>query len=383
MISQIASDDVLDTAYDWLCRRRHNYPSDADVWDLRFRWREAKKTVQADLLNGVYRFSPLNRVTNRDGESLTLWSAKDALVLKAITIVLERHLPLSKNCTHVRGHGGGKAAVRRVYEALPANTFVLRTDVKSYYASIDHFVLLDRLQSYIPDRSLLNLLWQYMHRTVTWGGNFTDVEQGISRGCPLSPLIGAFFLHELDLAMSRLGLFYVRFMDDILVLAPSRWKLRRSVKMLNKVLSSLKLEKHPKKTFIGRIKKGFDFLGYHFGTDGLRIAATSLQHFVDHVIRLYEQNPGESFDKSRVGLYVKRWLRWSRAGLGCLVKLEIPACLGLFPMSPVADTGHEQPLDHQKKTRRGKPQRVLSGRRLRNLCCFFSLPPYESHQAEG
>ena len=221
MISQIASDDVLDTAYDWLCRRRHNYPSDADVWDLRFRWPETKAVVQADLLNGTYCFSPLSRVTNRDGETMALRSARDALVLKAITIVLERYLPVSRHCMHVRGHGGAKAAVRRVYKALPANTFVLRTDVKSYYAFIEHFVLLDRLADYLPDRSLLNLLWQYMHRTVTWGGIFSDVERGITRGCPLSPLIGAFFLHELDMAMEQLGLFYVRFMDDILVLQTS------------------------------------------------------------------------------------------------------------------------------------------------------------------
>ncbi len=55
----------------------------------------------------------------------------------------------------------------------------------------------------------------------------------------------------------------VRFMDDILVLAPTRWKLGRAVKAVNEVLASLRLEKHPDKTFIGRIERGFDFLGYH------------------------------------------------------------------------------------------------------------------------
>ncbi len=34
----------------------------------------------------------------------------------------------------------------------------------------------------------------------------------------------------------------------------------------------LKLEKHPDKTFIGRIEKGFDFLGYHFSPEGLSMA---------------------------------------------------------------------------------------------------------------
>ena len=53
-------------------------------------------------------------------------------------------------------------------------------------------------------------------------------------------------------------------MDDIIVLAPTRWKLRRVVKTLDRELDALQLEKHPGKTFIGRIEKGFDFLGYRF-----------------------------------------------------------------------------------------------------------------------
>ena len=48
-------------------------------------------------------------------------------------------------------------------------------------------------------------------------------------------------------------------MDDIIVLAPTRWKLRRVVKTLNRELDALQLEKHPDKTFIGGIEKGFDF----------------------------------------------------------------------------------------------------------------------------
>ena len=33
----------------------------------------------------------------------------------------------------------------------------------------------------------------------------------------------------------------------------------------------LNLEKHPDKTFIGRIERGFDFLGYHFSRAGLTV----------------------------------------------------------------------------------------------------------------
>ncbi len=62
------------------------------------------------------------------------------------------------------------------------NRFVLRTDVKSYYASIDHFLLLDQLAEYVKDRHVLNLLGQYLRRTSERGGQFWDYEKGISLG---------------------------------------------------------------------------------------------------------------------------------------------------------------------------------------------------------
>ncbi|CAN0485944.1 unnamed protein product, partial [Hapterophycus canaliculatus] len=89
-------------------------------------------------------------------------------------------------CTHIKGHGGAKAAIRAVVNALPTNTFVMRTDVKSFYESIDQYLLIDALAAYVHDRFVLNLLWQVMRRSVTWGGLYQDCERGISRGCPLS-----------------------------------------------------------------------------------------------------------------------------------------------------------------------------------------------------
>ncbi len=192
---------------------------------------------------------------------------------------------------------------------------MLKTDVKSYYASIGHVALIDRLARFIPDRRVLNLLGQYMKRTSVRGGQFFDHERGISLGCPLSPLMAAFFLHELDERMERSRLFYVRFMDDILVLAPTRWKIRKAVKAVNAVLASLRLEKHPDKTFIGRIERGFDFLCYHFSREGLTVAKATIQKFVERALRLYEQDRREPKGSARFGMYVRRWVRWTEAGL--------------------------------------------------------------------
>ena len=328
ILTRLTSDDVLEAAYDWLCRRRRNYPADADVWSCRQRWPAKKDRLKAELAAGRYRFGLLTRISLGDGEEIDLWSARDALVLKALAIVLAQHLPVSPRCTHVKGHGGAKAAVRGVMAHLADNRFVMRTDVKAYYASLDHFLLLDQLAKYIKDRRVLNLLGQYLRRSAERGGEFWEYECGISLGCPLSPLMGAFFLNALDQRMERFGLFYVRFMDDILVLAPTRWRLRKAVKRVNEVLGRLHLEKHPEKTFIGRIEKGFDFLGYHFRPGQLSVAQKTMEEFVARAIRLYEQEPGEAFASSRFGLYVQRWVKWSTAGFVVTPRTETIKTLG-------------------------------------------------------
>jgi hypothetical protein len=52
---------------------------------------------------------------------------------------------------------------------------------------------------------------------------------------------------------------------------------------------------HPDKILIGRIEKGFDFLGYHFAPDGLGVPKKTVANFVARAIWLYEREPGGLF----------------------------------------------------------------------------------------
>jgi hypothetical protein len=47
------------------------------------------------------------------------------------------------------------------------------------------------------------------------------------------------------------------------------------------------------KTFIGRIEKGFDFLGYHFSPEGLSVAEKTIEKFLARAVRRYEQERDE------------------------------------------------------------------------------------------
>ena len=127
----------------------------------------------------------------------------------------------------------------------------------------------------------------------------------------LIPLDGDLYLKPLDDRMAELGCFYVRFMDDWVVLAPTRWKLRRAIRAVNQVMADLRVEQHPDKTFIGRIARGFDFLGYWFSSQGVGVARKTIDRMMDKVSRLYEQGA----DQVRIETYVIRFWRWVRSGV--------------------------------------------------------------------
>jgi hypothetical protein len=115
--------------------------------------------------------------------------------------------------------------------------------------------------------------------------------------------------------------------DDILVLTRSHGQLRRAVRTLNKTFDELKLAQAPDKTFIGRIARGFDFLGYFFSRAALALAPKTLERHAARWHRLYEQQKRKTAPAGAAVLdaHVLRWQRWCRAGLDGLLGESIRA----------------------------------------------------------
>ncbi len=330
-MEQIASNDVMNEAYEWLCQARLNYSDHADIWDLRQHWSDIQLQLQRQLLAGVFRFSPQTQHRFAD-ETKVVWAAMDSLVLKCIAIVLTAYLSplLSKRCFNIKGNGGLKAAVRETQQALHQHHHVYRSDILSYYASIKHEILLSQLQALIPDERVVSLIASSLNRVETYGGEYYDITCGISKGSPLSPLLGAIALKPLDDTMETLDVFYARYVDDWCILATSKFKLRRAIKKMHRVLEQLQMKTHPDKTSIGRREKGFSFLGYHFCNQVLTIAKTSFENHQAKHLQLQEQQA----PLQRLVDYGRRWLGWFTAGVqlrdgyaGAL-KIRLDSCMG-------------------------------------------------------
>ena len=54
ILAQITSDAVLDSAYEWLCRRRRDYSANSDVWTLSRNWPREKEQIRRELLSGRF-----------------------------------------------------------------------------------------------------------------------------------------------------------------------------------------------------------------------------------------------------------------------------------------------------------------------------------------
>ena len=264
---------------------------------------------------------PLLRVTASwfsEGRRMVRWSPPSRRLLAHLQPRLAVSLApaLHGRCAHLKGHGGVKGALRYLQRALPRARYVARFDVAAYYNSIRHDRMLGLLGQAPVSPEQLALVGQYLALPDTRGTG-----RGLVASGSLSPLLGALYLAPLDRAMWarwRRGqlVAYVRYMDDVVLLAATRWQLRRAIAQLQQILTGLGLRTHSEKLFIGPVTRGFDFLGYRLHPRRrLRASRESIRRLRERARRLYEREG----DLCRLRQYVERWYRWLLGGLGRMV----------------------------------------------------------------
>lgn len=158
------------------------------------------------------------------------------------------------------------------------NCWVLKGDIRKFFASIDHRVLLGILKEYIPDEDILWLLEKII--------NSFDSGQG-GKGLPLgnltSQLFANIYLNKFDQFIKHQlkARYYIRYADDFVILSEDKEWLRKQVCPVQNFLSDkLKLELHPDKLFLKTVSSGVDFLGWvHFPDHRVLRSATRWRMF--------------------------------------------------------------------------------------------------------
>jgi len=137
--------------------------------------------------------------------------------------------------------------------------FVLKADIKSYFGSVDHDVLIDILKKRVTDGEVIWLVERILR-------NYNSEVPG--KGMPLGNWTSQFFanvyLNELDqFVKHELGAkYYLRYVDDFVILEHSKVKLQEYLTAIREFLRTLKLELHPTKCRIVPAGGGTALLGF-------------------------------------------------------------------------------------------------------------------------
>ena len=164
------------------------------------------------------------------------------------------------------GKGTHKAINRlgKFYQQASKNNrrtvWVLKCDIRKFFASIDHKILLEILAKYIPDKNILWLLEQ-----VIKSFHFGEDGRGLPLGNLTSQLFCNVYMNEFDqFVKHKLKVkYYVRYADDFVFLSDNKSWLLSLIAPISEFLSEeLKLSLHPDKIFIKTVASGVDFLGW-------------------------------------------------------------------------------------------------------------------------
>jgi len=319
---------TIDEAYDWLCKARLEYSHNSDIWQLRRHWPIERELILSELNNAAFKFDPTTRYHFED-ELRIVFAARDSLVLKMLAIYLKTILApnLPQSCFHLPGRGGIKAAINAVRDQAPDYNFIIKTDILSFYGSIQFAPLMKIVREQIPVDSICDLIEQSLPRTDYDGGDYIDIEQSLPMGSPLSPILGALMLLPLSNYFdAKSNVYYCSFMDDFIIMCKGKSQQKRMLKKLYQLLDPLQLELHPDKTFIGRITKGFDFLGYHFKEQELTPAKKTLDNFKAKISKLLERGAS----RERIGRYCKRFRQWLVAAVELVIPHELNEILEFY-----------------------------------------------------
>jgi RNA-directed DNA polymerase len=257
------------------------------------RLEENLEKLSRSLREGSYRPEAIRRhwipkPGSNEKRPLGIPTVRDRVVQAALLNVLE---PIFERDFGERSYGfrpnrGCKDALRRVDDLLKHGyNWVVDADLKSYFDTIPHDSLIERVEKKVSDGAVIALLKGYLKQEVMDAMKRWTPEGGTPQGAIISPLLSNIYLDPLDHEMERRGIEMVRYADDFVILCRSQVEADEALERVRQWTAQAGLQLHPVKTRIvdATQKGGFDFLGYHFERSMKWPREKSLRKFKDTV----------------------------------------------------------------------------------------------------
>ena len=262
------------------------------------------KELSIALERGSYRPMPVRRVEISKGggklRPLGIPVVKDRIVQTALKFVLE---PIFEREFLGMSYGfrpgrGCKDALREVEGWLKEGyTFVVDADLRSYFDTIPHARLMERVKEHVSDGRVIELIEAFLQQDIIKDLERWTPSGGTPQGAVVSPLLANIYLHALDCQMKQKGYRMVRYADDFVVLCRSAEQAQAALAEVNAWVEANGLSLNVEKTHVGDCRQegqGFEFLGYRFEAGRRWVRRKSLKAIRDRIRMRAKRTRGDS-----------------------------------------------------------------------------------------
>ncbi|CAM3682141.1 reverse transcriptase domain-containing protein [Polaromonas hydrogenivorans] len=251
--------------------------------------------ISKKVLASTYRFTKykeklISKGAGKSPRQLSIPTIRDRLTLKILCDYLFTVFPKSK--PHLP-----QELIGDLRNAIDSNkySYFIKIDLKDFYPSINHKLLLSKLYKRVriaPFRNLINSALENPTVPETNTKSTAANSQGVAQGLSISNVLAEIFMMDIDEKIGGLAPICVRFVDDIIILTNA--EPVAVCKDVCEILRKAKLNPHPldalgSKTQVGQVSNGLDFLGYSLRPKTVSVRRSSLTNFESSLVSVFTE----------------------------------------------------------------------------------------------
>lgn len=256
--------------------------------------------ISTRALSGTYRFTSYRqKLILKDADSpprqVSIPTIRDKIALRSLNNFLNE---VFYDARPEHSHPVISRAIVSMEKATRADSF-LKLDVRSFYDSIDHQILMRNVRSRIRTPEPFQMIYAAIS-TPTGAKKADNITNtiGVPQGLSISNILASIYMKSIDEKFSSmLGLNYHRYVDDMFCIAPTLEVADIANSLCRDLKRRKKLDAHKLgsgKSKISSIGEGIEFLGYSFIGGKITVRRTTEKKLLSSLMTIINSaNPEE------------------------------------------------------------------------------------------